>query len=72
MGHLAFCLQMSVSSAPAVDVSSGLLCNLLTQPEKCVISEPQPDFGWIVNSSQAAGVQSAYQFQTSLSVRFYE
>ncbi len=56
------CLLSAVSLvAPAKDAPSGLLCNLLTQPEKCVITEPEPDFGWIMNSSRPDDRQTAYQ-----------
>jgi alpha-L-rhamnosidase len=58
--------------AQAGDAPSGLLCNLLTQPEKCVITEPQPDFGWIVNSSQTADRQTAYQIAVASSPALLE
>jgi alpha-L-rhamnosidase len=48
-------------AALAVEEPSGLLCNLLTHPERSVITEPQPDFGWVVNSSVESDWQSAYQ-----------
>ena len=52
----AACLAgMFFASSPvmsAQDAPSGFLCNLLTQPEACVITEPQPDFGWIVPSTR--------------------
>ena len=54
-------LLVTILVVQAQDAPSGLLCNLLTQPEKCVITEPQPDFGWIVNSSQTADLQTAYR-----------
>ena len=47
--------------AGAQDEPTGLLCNLLTHPEKCVISEPRPDFGWIVNSRVPNDWQSAFR-----------
>ena len=45
----------------AQDAPSGLLCDLLTHPEQSLITDAQPDFGWIVNASHADEVQSAYQ-----------
>jgi len=51
----------------AGDAPTGLLCNLLTRPEKCVITEPIPDFGWIVNSTQPSDRQSAYRIMVASS-----
>ncbi len=39
---------------------TGLLCELLDQPELTRITDPQPEFGWIVNDSRRGAVQSAY------------
>ena len=39
----------------------GLICELLRAPEKAVITDPQPEFGWIVNDSRRGAVQSAWQ-----------
>jgi hypothetical protein len=59
-------LLLAVSfAAPAMDAPSGLLCNLLVQPEKSLITEPRPDFGWIVNSNRAGDRQSAYRILVS-------
>lgn len=44
-----------------MDAPSGLLCNLLTEPETCVITESRPDFGWIVNSTVQGDRQTAYR-----------
>lgn len=52
---------LMVGRAGAQDEPTGLLCNLLTHPEKCVITEPRPDFGWIVNSRQPNDLQSAFR-----------
>lgn len=59
-------------AAQAADAPTGLLCNLLTHPEKCVITEPHPDFGWIVNSSQSADRQSAYRIVMASSPELLE
>lgn len=55
-----FCLGLALTAMGA-NAPTGLLCNLLAQPEKSVITEPQPDFGWTVNSSAAADRQTAYK-----------
>ncbi|TAE77452.1 MAG: alpha-L-rhamnosidase [Verrucomicrobia bacterium] len=53
---LAFSLAAEGMEAP-----SGLLCNLLVQPEKSLITEPRPDFGWIVPASRQGDRQRAWQ-----------
>lgn len=40
---------------------TGLLCHLLTHPELSVITERNPDFGWIVNSDKNGDMQKGYQ-----------
>ncbi len=40
---------------------SGLLCQLLRQPENTLIFSSHPTFGWIVNSSTSDTQQTAYQ-----------
>ncbi len=56
------CTLLAATSCTSVNVApSGLLCNLLTQPEKCVITEPQPDFGWVVNSAIQGDRQTAFR-----------
>ena len=54
-------IMQNVRVCAAEPAPSGLLCNLLTHPEDSVITERQPDFGWIVNSSQSADRQTAYR-----------
>ncbi|MBN1124122.1 MAG: family 78 glycoside hydrolase catalytic domain [Sedimentisphaerales bacterium] len=44
---------------------TGQLCELLHYPEQTVITDPQPEFGWVVNSDQSDDVQSAYQIQVA-------
>jgi len=56
----AVCAQ-EIETVMPQDAPSGLLCNLLTRPETCVITESQPDFGWIVNSNLTDDRQSAYR-----------
>jgi len=40
---------------------SGLICELLRAPERAVITDPQPEFGWIVNDTRRGALQSAWQ-----------
>ena len=51
----------------AQNAPSDLLCDLLTHPEKCLITDPQPDFGWVMNASHENEIQSAYQILVSSS-----
>jgi alpha-L-rhamnosidase len=44
---------------------SGLLCDLLAYPERSVITNPRPDFGWIVNSPRAGDSQKAWQIMVA-------
>ena len=69
---LAAVLLATSPAIPAQDAPSGLLCNLLTQPETCVITEPQPDFGWIVPSTRDGDFQSAYQILVASSPKLLE
>ena len=62
LGVCAFSLTGTAQDAP-----SGLLCDLLTHPEKCLITDPKPDFGWIMNAGRENEVQSAYQILVSSS-----
>jgi hypothetical protein len=39
----------------------GLLCELLSHPEKTVITNPKPSFGGVVNDPRRGAVQRAYQ-----------
>lgn len=39
----------------------GLLCELLRNPEEAVITDPAPEFSWIVGDSRQVARQSAYQ-----------
>ncbi len=52
----------------AQEKPTGLLCNLLTRPELTLITTPQPQFGWIVNSE----IQTAYQILVASSVEKLE
>jgi len=39
----------------------GLICELLRAPERAVITDPQPEFGWIVNDTRRGARQTACQ-----------
>jgi hypothetical protein len=58
----------SASSSPAPMPSSGdppvptgLLTNLLTNPQKTVLTDPAPSFGWIVPTTRQGDVQTAFR-----------
>ncbi len=58
-----FCTQCNTQpGAP-----EGLICELLRAPEKAVITDPQPEFGWIVNDSRRGAAQSAWQILVATS-----
>jgi len=63
LGIFVFNLTGRAQVAP-----SGLLCDLLTHPEKSLITDAKPDFGWIMNASHENEVQSAYQILVSSSL----
>ena len=44
---------------------SGLLCELMRNPEKTEISDLNPEFSWVVNSTIPGGYQTAYQLLVS-------
>ena len=52
-----FCIQCNEKQG----APNGLICELLRAPEKAVITDPQPEFGWIVNDSRRGAVQTAWQ-----------
>ena len=52
------------SQSPA---PSGLLCQLMSHPEFSVITEQNPNFGWIVNSNKQGDCQIAYQMMLATS-----
>ena len=67
---IAWCGMAPLSPvyAQTTDAPTGLLCNLLTEPETCVITESRPDFGWIVNSTLQGDRQTAYRILVASSV----
>lgn len=52
---------LTAACAVPAEAPTGLLCNLLTHPEKSVLTEPIPEFGWTVNSPAKEDYQTAYQ-----------
>jgi len=59
---LFFQLTFATKNTP-----TGLLCQLLSHPELSVITERNPDFGWIVNSDKQGDMQKAYQIMVASS-----
>jgi alpha-L-rhamnosidase len=59
---LAFCAALSAAEAPG-PAPTGLMCDLLAMPERTVITDPQPELGWIVHSNLENDVQTAYQIR---------
>jgi len=47
---------------------TGLMCGLLSHPELSLITNPTPDFGWIVNSDKPGDFQIAYQIMVASSI----
>ena len=39
----------------------GLMCELLRQPERAIITDPQPEFSWIINDPRRGAIQTAFQ-----------
>ncbi len=60
------CLTLLALAAPP-EAPSGLLVNLLSRPEKSVITDPQPDFGWIVPATAPGDIQTACQILVATS-----
>jgi alpha-L-rhamnosidase len=67
LGLLATCSSI-LESGP--DAPTGLLCDLLRAPEQAVITDANPEFGWIVSNAQDAAIQSAYQILVASSPDF--
>ena len=54
------------SQKPALP-PTGLLCDLLREPARVVITDANPEFSWIVNDSSRGAVQAAYQIRVASS-----
>ncbi len=55
--------QLPASAQPGAPF--GLMCELLTAPESALITDPRPEFSWIVNDPRRGAMQSAYELQVS-------
>lgn len=65
---MAICLALlAACTAQAAEPPTGLLCNLLSHPEKTVITDPKPDFCWIVPLLGKDGMQTAFQILVATS-----
>ncbi|MDZ7720804.1 MAG: alpha-L-rhamnosidase C-terminal domain-containing protein [Balneolaceae bacterium] len=65
---LSFCtLFISCTNSEKINLQApkGLIIELLRVPEEAVITDPQPEFGWIVNDSRRGAMQSAWQILVS-------
>ncbi|MBV5283534.1 MAG: hypothetical protein JZU53_14025 [Paludibacter sp.] len=51
---------------------TGLLCQLMSHPELSVITEKNPEFGWIVNSDKPGDSQKAYQILVASSAELLQ
>jgi alpha-L-rhamnosidase len=51
---------------------NGLLVELLSHPEKAVITDPQPEFSWIVNSPHKNDLQTACQILVATRAEFLQ
>ncbi len=56
---------LAAVSAAAPEPPSGLLCELLAEPERTVIADVAPELSWIVNSAEAGDDQTAYRIQVT-------
>ena len=66
---LAIFFNLSVLSGISAQsfAPSGLLCELLSHPEMSLITNPKPDFSWIVNSDKPGDFQIAYRIMVASS-----
>jgi len=55
-------------SVGAGSAPTGLMCELLRHPDQVEITDPQPDFGWIVPCTMPDDRQTAYQVQVATSL----
>lgn len=58
---IIFILSIRLPAFSQSPAPSGLLCQLMSHPELSAITEPNPNFGWIVNSNKQGDSQNAYQ-----------
>ncbi len=58
---LALLVHLSHCHAAQQPAPTGLMCELMAEPARTEIVDPQPEFAWVVPSSHPGAVQSAYQ-----------
>jgi alpha-L-rhamnosidase len=56
---------LSLQQRPHPNPPTGLMVNLLSRPELSVITDPEPNFSWIVNDVRRGAHQTAYQIQVA-------
>jgi alpha-L-rhamnosidase len=54
------------------DAPSGLMCELLRAPDRAVITDHQPEFGWIMNDTERGAKQTAFHILVSSSLKNIE
>ncbi|MGM0532663.1 MAG: hypothetical protein ACQER7_15045, partial [Bacteroidota bacterium] len=65
---IPFMLLLVFSCQPTNDQlpsPSGLMVELLTQPDNAAITDKKPQFSWIVENEDKETMQSAYQIQVA-------
>ncbi|UCD50260.1 MAG: hypothetical protein JSW27_22365 [Phycisphaerales bacterium] len=51
----------SARAADPSTIPTGLMCEIMARPELALITDPQPEFSWVVNSIVPGDRQTAYQ-----------
>ncbi|WP_165065419.1 family 78 glycoside hydrolase catalytic domain [Paludisphaera rhizosphaerae] len=69
---LALSSTLASGAAPLEPAPAGLMCELLAYPERTAITDPSPEFSWIVRSSGKDDVQTAYQIRVAATVEALE
>ncbi|MBI9017002.1 MAG: alpha-L-rhamnosidase [Phycisphaerae bacterium] len=54
-------LLLTTNMVFALSAPSGLMCELMANPQETTIQDSSPEFGWIVNSDVSGDMQQAYQ-----------
>src|SRR5438874_596758 len=57
----AFAAVIFTTSLTHAAAPTALLCDLLAHPEKTVIANPTPSFGWVVPTTAENDIQSAFE-----------
>ncbi len=69
---IALFAQTSYSHITHQPMPTGLMCELMAEPARTEIVDPQPEFTWVVPSAHAGAVQSAYQILVASTARAIE